>query len=124
MDAYTMEYGPKDGDTVWDVGAHAGATAYFLSQMVGSSGRVYAFEPDESNYAYLLKNLEMHGATNVIPVKKALFSSTGRTIFNMDGTMSAGIHDLLVTREQARSRRLKQSQLRMPATNSGASHSI
>lgn len=64
--------------------------------MVGPSGRVYAFEPDESNYSYLLKNIEMHRATNIIPVKKALSGSTGRTTFNMDGTMSAGIHEFLV----------------------------
>ncbi len=96
MDAYIKEYVPKEGDIVWDVGAHAGATAYFLSRMVGPSGRVYAFEPDESNYGYLLKNIEMHRATNIIPIKKALSGSTGRTTFNMDGTMSAGIHEFLV----------------------------
>ena len=96
LDAYTKEYVPKPGDVVWDVGAHAGATALFLSQMVGASGRVYAFEPDEFNYAYLLKNLGLHGLKNVQPVKKALSGSTGRTAFNMDGTMSAGIHQYLL----------------------------
>jgi FkbM family methyltransferase len=95
MDAYTREYKPQTGDVVWDVGAHAGATAYFLSQLVGPTGRVYAFEPDEYNYAYLVKNLEMHGLSSVVPVKKALSSSTGQTTFNMDGTMSAGIDQFL-----------------------------
>ena len=96
LDAYTKEYLPKPGDIVWDVGAHAGATTLFLSEMVGTSGRVFAFEPDEFNYAYLLKNLNMHGLTNVHPVKKALSGTTGCTAFNMDGTMSAGIHEFLV----------------------------
>jgi FkbM family methyltransferase len=95
MDAYTKEYKPQEGDVVWDVGAHAGATTYFLSQLVGPAGCVYAFEPDEFNYAYLMKNLEMHSLSNVIPVKKALSSFTGQTTFNMDGTMSAGIHQFL-----------------------------
>jgi FkbM family methyltransferase len=95
MDAYTKEYKPREGDIVWDVGAHAGATSYFLSELVGPTGRVYAFEPDEYNYAYLIKNLEMHGLSNVVPIKKALSSSTGQTTFNMDGTMSAGIHEFL-----------------------------
>jgi len=35
MDAYTHGYAPQPGDVVWDAGAHAGATAYFLAQMVG-----------------------------------------------------------------------------------------
>jgi FkbM family methyltransferase len=95
MDAYIKEYKPREGDIVWDVGAHAGATSYFLSQLVGPAGRVYAFEPDEYNYAYLMKNLEMHSLSNVVPVRKALSSSTGQTMFNMDGTMSAGIHEFL-----------------------------
>jgi FkbM family methyltransferase len=96
LDAYTKEYLPKPGDVVWDVGAHAGATAFFLSQMVGPSGLVFAFEPDESNYAYLLQNLNLHGVFNVQPVKKALSRCSGRASFNMDGTMSAGIHEFLV----------------------------
>ena len=95
MDAYTKEFVPQHGDIVWDVGAHAGATSFLLAQMVGPSGRVYAFEPDESNYEYLLKNLAMHNLSNVVPVKKALSDSTGKATFNMDGTMSAGIHDFL-----------------------------
>ena len=36
MDAYTHWYSPKVGDVVWDAGAHAGATTYFLSR----NGRV------------------------------------------------------------------------------------
>jgi FkbM family methyltransferase len=96
MDAYTHWYSPKAGDVVWDAGAHAGATTYFLSQMVGSAGKVYAFEPDEFNYSYLIRNLEMHRAQNVIPVAYALDGSTGSVAFQVDGTMSAGIRGYLV----------------------------
>lgn len=96
MDAYTKEYLPKEGDIVWDAGAHAGATTYFLSELVGPTGRVYAFEPDESNYAYLLRNLDKHRVSNVVPVKRALSNTTGEATFNMDGTMAAGIREFLV----------------------------
>jgi hypothetical protein len=47
MDAYLAGHQPQPGDAVWDIGAHAGATSYFFAQMVGRSGRVYAFEPDD-----------------------------------------------------------------------------
>jgi FkbM family methyltransferase len=95
MDAYTHWYLPGPGDIVWDAGAHAGATSYFLSQLVGSSGRVYAFEPDDDNFKYLLQNIDMHHLTNVVPVKKALCDKTGTATFHMDGTMNSGIGDYL-----------------------------
>ncbi len=96
MDAYTYGYTPKTGDIVWDAGAHAGATAYDLSCAVGPTGKVFAFEPDDSNYEFLLKNIAAHRLANVIPVKKALTGRTGPVIFQMDGSMSAGIRDFLL----------------------------
>jgi FkbM family methyltransferase len=102
MDAYTHGYLLQPGDVVWDAGAHAGATTHFLAQMVGPSGKVYAFEPDQNNYQYLLKNIELHKLTNVIPVKKALSGSTGTAEFCMDGSMSAGLSDYLTYSEKAK----------------------
>jgi FkbM family methyltransferase len=96
MDVYTRQYNPKAGDVVWDVGAHAGATTFFLSQLVGPAGRVYAFEPDEKNFFYLLKNIDRHQLANVVAVKKALSGNTGSAMFSMDGTMSAGITEFMI----------------------------
>ncbi len=95
LEAYTHWYTPQPGDVVWDAGAHAGATSYFLAQMVGPEGRVYAFEPDEINYGYLLRNIATHQLKNVVPVKKALAGHSGEVTFHMDGTMAAGIPDYL-----------------------------
>jgi FkbM family methyltransferase len=95
MEAYTASYRPQPGDVVWDVGAHIGTSAYRLAKMVGPMGRVYAFEPDETNYKYLLLNIERHGLSNVTPVKAALSDRTGNSAFCMDGTMSAGLSESL-----------------------------
>jgi FkbM family methyltransferase len=95
MDAYTHWHTPAAGDVVWDVGAHAGITTFFLSQLVGQRGRVFAWEPDDFNYECLLRNLAEHRLTNVVPVPKALDGKTGTAQFQMDGTMSAGIRDYL-----------------------------
>jgi FkbM family methyltransferase len=95
MDAYTAAYRPQPGDVVWDVGAHAGMTSCLLAQMVGPRGLVYAFEPDEVNFQYLLRNLGKHRLANVIPVKAALSGRTGTANFCMDGTMGAGLCDSL-----------------------------
>lgn len=96
MDAYTHRYEPSAGDVVWDAGAHAGATAYFLSQMVGETGRVFAFEPDAANYQYLLRNIDGNTLHNVTPLTKALAGKTGTAKFIMDGTMDSGIDEFLV----------------------------
>ena len=101
LEAYTHSYAPQPGDIVWDAGAHAGASSYFLAQMVGPHGKVYAFEPDEQNYGYLTRNIELHKLQNVIPVKKALSSSTGTAKFNMDGTMCAGLSEYLTYSEKS-----------------------
>jgi FkbM family methyltransferase len=95
IEAYTAGYKPRAGDVVWDVGAHAGLTTYFLAQMVGPTGKVYAFEPDEVSYEYLLRNIELHQLLNVTPVKAALSGKTGTATFCMDVTMSAGLSDSL-----------------------------
>lgn len=95
MSNYVKFYHPKEGDVVWDAGAHAGASSYFFAQMVGLSGKVYAFEPDVENFGYLTKNIELHGLKNVIPVMKALSGETGTAAFNMDGTMSAGLREFV-----------------------------
>jgi FkbM family methyltransferase len=95
MDAYTHWHTPASGDVVWDVGAHAGVTTFFLSQLVGPTGRVFAWEPDDFNYECLLRNIAEHRLTNVVPIRKALDGKTGSAQFQMDGTMSAGIRDYL-----------------------------
>jgi FkbM family methyltransferase len=104
MEAYTAAYRPRVGDVVWDVGAHVGMSAYLLSKMVGPTGKVYAFEPDETNYDYLLLNIERHGLSNVTPVKAALSEKTGRSVFCMDGTMSAGLIDSLAYQDNEHGR--------------------
>jgi FkbM family methyltransferase len=91
MEAYVASYAPRSGDVVWDVGAHAGMTTYWLALMVGPHGKVYAFEPDDINHEFLLRNIARHGLTNVTPVKAALAGTTGTASFRMNGTMSAGL---------------------------------
>ncbi len=55
----------KSGDAVIDVGANIGAYTLRMSQIVGPTGRVYAFEPIPDTFASLTRNLRAVGATNV-----------------------------------------------------------
>jgi hypothetical protein len=49
----------KPGDVVLDIGANIGAHTLRLARLVGSSGRVLAFEPTIYAYAKLRSNLEL-----------------------------------------------------------------
>lgn len=67
----------KQGDIVVDVGASLGFYTLLAAKLVGEKGKVYAFEPEPTNYSLLLKNIEINGYDNVIAVQKAVFSTTG-----------------------------------------------
>jgi FkbM family methyltransferase len=72
--------------------------------MVGPEGKVYAFEPDDLNYAYLIKNIARHELPNVIPVRKALSGSSGTAQFFMNGTVASGIRDFVVYSDDVKTR--------------------
>jgi FkbM family methyltransferase len=55
---------------VLDIGANIGFYAKIISGLVGEEGRVYCFEPDSTNYRYLLKNIK--GIQNVKPFHLAV----------------------------------------------------
>jgi predicted methyltransferase len=54
-----------DGDTIVDVGAASGYNTYFVSKLVGPSGRVYAVSGNEG-LAARIEAGDMAGTTNVI----------------------------------------------------------
>jgi FkbM family methyltransferase len=56
----------KPGQVFVDVGASVGYYTLLASGLVGSSGKVYAFEPLEENFEVLTKNLADNGIKNVI----------------------------------------------------------
>lgn len=50
----------NSGDTVLDIGANIGAHTLPLAQLVGTNGRVVAFEPTDYAFAKLQRNLELN----------------------------------------------------------------
>ena len=65
------------GDVVVDVGANVGYFTLIAAQLVGDSGRVWAFEPDPDAFSILERNVELNGYKNVTLVNKALGSEPG-----------------------------------------------
>src|SRR5258708_4586206 len=62
----------KPGQTVLDIGANIGYYTLIAAKLVGPSGKVYAFEPDPTNFKILKKNVERNGHSNVVLVNQAV----------------------------------------------------
>ena len=81
-DGYEARFGAaiarciRNGDNVWDVGANIGSYAVSLSGQVGSSGRVFAFEPSPLNLAHLRQRVRT--AENVVVLPLGLSDSSGQ----------------------------------------------
>lgn len=89
IESYFRWYRPKPGDIVFDLGAYCGVSSYYFSQMVGSMGKVYAFEPDPLNFSLLQRNIEHHGLENVVAVQFAISASSGFADLFSEGTLGS-----------------------------------
>ncbi|MFA4818169.1 MAG: FkbM family methyltransferase [Parcubacteria group bacterium] len=66
----------KPGMVVVDIGANIGFYSILFSKLVGATGRVYAFEPDEENFRHLERNTI--NLKNVSINKKAVSDKSGK----------------------------------------------
>jgi FkbM family methyltransferase len=70
------------GDVVFDIGANIGYWTIALSELVGRSGKVVAFEPDPENFRILTENVRLNHATNVEAHNLALSSIDGTRLLH------------------------------------------
>lgn len=85
----------KGGDTALDIGAHKGGYLYFMQKLVGSSGKVFAFEPQSNLNKYVVKIKNLFNWDNVSIEHLALSDAAGSvTLFipagKADKTSSPG----------------------------------
>jgi FkbM family methyltransferase len=69
----------KKGDVVLDLGANIGYYTLIFAKLVGEEGKVFAFEPEPTNFSLLKKNVEINGYKNVVLIQKAASNITGET---------------------------------------------
>jgi len=81
----------KPGDVFVDIGAHIGYYSVMASDIVGPSGRVFAFEPEPENFKTLSANIE--GLSNITARRIALSSKRGTGTLHLSGSNS-GDHSL------------------------------
>ena len=69
---YEDKVKPEPGDIVFDVGAYIGDTSLWFSKLIGPEGKVYAFEPEPTNFKSLSSNVRRNEVKNVLPLQLAL----------------------------------------------------
>lgn len=80
----------RPGDTVFDVGAHIGRFSLLIEQLVGDTGRIFAFEPVPDTYWSLRECLALNRSTRVIAEQAAICDRVGRARMNcFDPELSA-----------------------------------
>jgi len=71
---YFKHHGLNSGETVVDAGANIGGFVVQAAQKVGSTGKIYAIEPDKENLITLRKNLELNNIKNCEIIEVGLWS--------------------------------------------------
>lgn len=90
---YIREFIPIEKNSiVIDVGAHIGSFSIIAARY---ASKVFAFEPVQSNYKMLVKNVRLNELTNVMTYEMAVWKSSGyKEIYIYDET-STGNHSLI-----------------------------
>jgi FkbM family methyltransferase len=100
----------KPGMRVVDVGANIGYYTLLAAKLVGPEGKVWAFEPEDENFADLHGNVLLNGYQNVVLLRKAVSDRDGRA--NLYISKDSGGHSLVrhryaVRRKAARVRTVR-----------------
>jgi len=95
----------KPGNTVLDIGAHIGFFANITAQMVGHTGKVYAFEPTPSTHEMLQQMCVMNKHTAIVtPVNKAVGKEDGTITFYVSNDKIDNTNSMLGYRDAANHR--------------------
>lgn len=84
----------RSGDTFVDVGANTGVISLVASNWVGSSGRVYSFEPSLREHEQLRRNLALNATANVTPVNLAVTADSGTATLRVAPPSHAGLNTI------------------------------
>lgn len=74
----------EEGDTVLDVGSHIGSYSLICSRLVGSTGRVFAFEPNPRIFGILEGNVRRNQLANIEAVPLAISDCEEEARFSTD----------------------------------------
>lgn len=91
----------KAGDVIVDIGANIGYYTLLSAKIVGSRGKVYAFEPDPINYKILARNIRLNNLSNVVAERKAVSDKIGTLDLYLD-SQDMGAHTIYKTKKRTK----------------------
>ncbi len=77
-------------DTIYDIGANVGFYTLLFAHLVGSKGKVVAFEPLPNNVAYLKKHLVLNKVANAVVFEGAVADTNETVRFSLGTNPSMG----------------------------------
>jgi FkbM family methyltransferase len=83
----------QKGDLVYECGAHHGCTTILLSDWVGETGKVIAFEPNPSNYEIAKINISINNIKNVELIKGAVGTKAGMIMMDISESNSSVVSE-------------------------------
>ncbi len=86
----------KKGSVFVDIGAHIGYFTLLGSMLVGSKGKVYAFEPTPSTFSLLKENCSIY--KNIILINNAVFSRKAKLILQDFGVAYSALNSFFPPR--------------------------
>lgn len=85
----------REGMTVIDVGANIGFHTLYFASLVGSKGKVIAFEPIPDNFESLIQNIKLNRFDQIIPIPNALSNKNEELYIHItENLQNPGSHNL------------------------------
>jgi FkbM family methyltransferase len=81
-----IEKSLRPGMVFVDIGANIGYYTVIASSLVGTTGKVFAFEPDPENFAFLRKNIAENQCHNVLIDQKAVAAASRQLLLYRSGS--------------------------------------
>jgi FkbM family methyltransferase len=86
----------RAGQTVLDIGAHIGLYSTIFATLVGSTGKVFAFEPTPATRGVLERTIRLNHCERIVEVRpEAVSNLSGHTSFFDTGIMGSNSNSLV-----------------------------
>jgi FkbM family methyltransferase len=94
VETNTFKKNIKRGDVVLDIGANIGYFSLLFSELVGETGKVYAFEPEKENFSILNKNIQVNNYRNIYTANKGVSdqNTSGKIYLSGDNNGDHRVH--------------------------------
>ncbi|OSS41184.1 Methyltransferase FkbM [Desulfurella amilsii] len=89
---------PENGDCIVDAGAYTGDTIEEIIKENITYKKIYAFEPDDQNYAKLIENTKIY--QNIEAYKYGLWDKADKLYFNAEANMGSSIASNIIQANQ------------------------